>query len=216
MSKFGHIYVSWRKGAGHPRHLIGKIKRSVSEGIVFEYLPANLADAKRDGFSAYTEFPDFEKKYTQGVVETFGQRIIKSERVDIQPFYNFWKIEPEKKLDPLYMLAMTQGWVPTDNFEFLADFQPTKDLSFVTDLAGVTSLQLKPGIVNVGDTLSYFRDSENKYDQKATTVYKGDLFIGYIKKIHNKVFCSGRVLKLKVRAIDQNGVIRRIFVSVTS
>lgn len=209
------MYLSWRKGAGHPRHLVGRIKRSVSEGAVFEYIKENVEAARQDGFSPYTEFPDVQKKYTHHVLEIFGQRLTKSERADIAPFYGFWKIEPEKIGDPLYMLAMTQGWVPTDNFEFLADFQPTADLAFVTDLAGLSVLKLPVGSVRVGDTLIYERDFENEHDGQATKIFKDGLYVGFVKKIHNRVFCqSKKTLSMKVQAIDQNGVIRRIFASV--
>ena len=215
MSRFGHVFLSWRKGVGHHRHLVGRIKRSASEGVVFEYIEENLEAAKQDGFSPYTEFPDVQKKYTKNVLETFAQRITKSERTDIAPFYAFWKIEPEKLDDPLYMLAMTQGWVPTDNFEFLADFQPTVDLFFVTDIAGLSDLKLPVGIVSIGDTLTYKRDIGNEHDRSATRIYKGDTYIGFVKKVHNRVFCqTKRPLELRIEAIDQNGAIRRIFVSV--
>ena len=79
MLKFGHVYLSWRKGIGHPRHLVGRIRYSATKGASFQYFPQRIKEAEKDGFSPYTEFPDTTKLYETGVLESFGQRIIKSE-----------------------------------------------------------------------------------------------------------------------------------------
>ena len=216
MVKFGHVYLSWRKGIGYPRHLVGRIKRSATKGTTFQYFPKRIREAEKDGFAPYTEFPLIDKVYGEGVLESFGQRIIKSERADSKPFYDFWAIDLKRKSDPLYMLSMTQGWIPTDNFEFLADFQPTKDLYFITDIAGLTEKALEPGLVKVGDVLEYKHKQSHPKDGYAVEVYKDNLMIGYIKKVHSKVFYESKSqLKLVVKSIDQNGVIKRIFVAVS-
>ena len=106
---------------------------------VFSYIKKNIQLAIQDGFSPYTEFSDVAKTYSDNVLDIFGQRLMKSERADIQSFYDFWEIKPEFKADKYYLLAHTQGMVTTDNFEFLADYKVRKDLSFVTDLANVRS-----------------------------------------------------------------------------
>jgi hypothetical protein len=49
------------------------------------------------------------KEYTENVLEIFGQRLTKSERSDIQKYYDFWEIEPENKEDKYYLLSHTQG-----------------------------------------------------------------------------------------------------------
>jgi len=212
--KFGHIFLSWRRGSGFARHLVGRIKKSATNGVTFEYLRNNVLEAVKDGFKPYTEFPDLEKVYSKGVLESFGQRLIKTERSDSQAFYDFWAIDPKKRGDKLYMLAMTQAWIPTDNFEFLADFQPSPDLIFVTDIAGLTDQALKPGIVKIGDVLSYSKNPDHPNDTLAVEVYKKDLKIGFIKKVHSGIFYKTRG-NLKVQSIDQNGVIKRIFVRVS-
>jgi len=142
---------------------------------------------------------------------------MKSERADIQSFYDFWEIKPEFKTDKYYLLAHTQGMVTTDNFEFLADYKVRRDLSFVTDLASVRSRNLQPGSIKIGDSLSFVTEPENEFDKYAVKVYKGDIQVGYIKKIHSRVFFpqSARNLKIKVKALDQNGIISRIFVKIS-
>ncbi|HCY39927.1 MAG TPA: hypothetical protein DHV48_00970 [Prolixibacteraceae bacterium] len=217
MKSIGNIYLCWRKGQSHRRHLVGIIRRNATEGVRFSYIKKNIQAAIQDGFSPYTEFPDVEKIYTDNVLDIFGQRLMKSERTDIQSFYDFWEIKPEFKTDKYYLLAHTQGMVTTDNFEFLADYKVRKDLSFVTDLASVRSRKIMPGSIKVGDFLTFETEPENEFDKYAVKVFKDGIQVGYIKKIHSRVFFPGSAknLKIKVKALDQNGIISRIFVKVS-
>lgn len=216
MKEIGHIYLSWREGLGKRRHIVGVLKRNSSLGVRFTYLKDGVDGAKNDGFSPYTEFPDLDKVYTENVLEVFGQRIMKSERSDISDFYDFWEIDTKFKDDKFYLLAHTQGLNPTDNFEFLADYNPTKKLCFLTDLASLSSLKLPANTLKTGDILTYKLESNNVYDDKAVKVFKDEMEVGYIKKIHSRVFYkqSSTILNLKVKAVEQNGVIKRIFVKV--
>jgi len=216
MKEIGHIYLCWRKGLGERRHIVGILKRNATDGVRFSYLPKGVEKAQKEGFTAYTEFPDFGKTYNGTALEVFGQRIIKSERSDINDFLAFWEISPKYKNDKYYLLARTQGLNPSDNFEFLADYNPIKGLCFMTDLAGLSKLNLPKGTLNVGDELLFEKEPNNEFDKYAVRVsFKGQP-VGYIKKIHSKVFykAGGENLKIKVKALDQNGVIKRIFVKV--
>jgi hypothetical protein len=216
MKEIGHIYLSWREGLGKRRHIVGVLKRNATLGVRFSYIKKGVDAAKKDGFSPYTEFPDFDKEYTENVLEVFGQRIMKSERSDISDFYDFWEIDTKFKEDKFYLLAHTQGLNPTDNFEFLADYNPNKSLRFLTDLASLSTLKLSADSIKTGDILTYKLESENEFDDKAVKVFKGDKEVGYIKKIHTRVFYKqkGSILKLVVKAVEQNGLIKRIFVKV--
>lgn len=215
--EFGHIYLSWRRGSGHRRYIIGVLKSSSTKGVSFQYLADAVEKAKEEGFLAYTEFPDLTKTYTNNVLDIFGARLTKPERSDISDFYNFWEISAHQKDDKFCLLAHTQGFLPTDNFELLADYHSVSNLKFLTDLAGVTHLQLKPDTLVVGDELRFEKEYTNPKDNKAIKVFKDDLEIGYIKKIHANVFhkSGGENLKIKVKAIDKNGVIKRVFVKVS-
>jgi hypothetical protein len=216
MKEIGHIYLSWREGLGKKRHIVGVLKRNSTLGIRFSYIKKGVEDAIKDGFSPYTEFPDFDKEYAENALEIFGQRIMKSERSDISDFYDFWEINTKFKDDKFYLLAHTQGLNPTDNFEFLADYNPKKDLRFLTDLACLSKLKLSADSVKSGDILTYKLESDNEFDGKAVKVFKGEYEVGYIKKIHSRVFYKqkGSIVKLVVKAVEQNGVIKRIFVKV--
>ncbi|WP_439490635.1 HIRAN domain-containing protein [Algoriphagus sp.] len=217
MKEIGHIYLCWRKGLGERRHIVGVLRRNATDGVRFSYLKKGVEKAKQDGFNSYTEFPDLSKEYNGSALDVFGQRIMKSERSDINDFLSFWEISPKYKDDKYYLLARTQGLNPSDNFEFLADYNPIKDLCFLTDLAGLSKLNLPKGSLKVGDELSFELEPNNPYDEFAVKVgFKGQQ-VGYIKKIHSKVFykSGGEKLKIKVKALDQNGIIKRIFVKVS-
>ncbi len=216
MKEIGHLYLCWRKGQGERRYIVGVLKKNATEGVRFEYLKDGVEAAKKEGFAPYPEFPDLNKRYSENVVEIFGQRIIKSERSDIQDFLDFWEVERKYKDDKFYLLAHTQGLSPTDNFEFLADYNRIKSLKFSTDLAGLSVLKLPAGELQKGDILSYELDKRNKYDLHAVKVYNGNTFVGYIKKIHSRVFYkkgTGRFI-LTVKAVEQNGTIKRVFIRV--
>ena len=214
--KFGNIYLAWRKGAGKRRHIVGVLKQTAIEGVRFSYFK-DLDKASEEGFVTYTEFPKTNEIYTKEVLNIFSQRLIKAERADIGDFLRFWEIDEKMLDDKLYLLAHTQGLSPLDNFEFLADFNPVKKLCFVSELAGLTHLQLSPFSVKTGDKLRFEYEPSNEKDIFAIKVFKDTLFIGYIKKVHNKVFHkkNGSKLKIAVKAVDFNGVIKRVFIRIS-
>jgi hypothetical protein len=214
--EFDKIYLSWRKGQGSRRHLVGKLEHTTNDKFVFAYDVATVERAKKEGFVPYTEFPDITKSYNGNVLDIFAQRLIKSERPDIQQFYDFWEIEPQLITDKFYLLGHTQGLLPTDNFEFLADYKYVKGLHFLTELAGLSHEQISPAALSVGDELRFELEQENAQDEKAVKVFKDSLKLGYIKKIHCHLFhqSSTNKIKLKVKAIDKNGVIKRVFLKV--
>ncbi|MEO5644914.1 MAG: HIRAN domain-containing protein [Bacteroidia bacterium] len=216
MREFGHIYLSWRRGPGHRRFIVGVIKSSATGGTTFSYRSKEIELAKAQGFSAYTEFPELDKIYTENVLEVFGQRIIKSERQDISAFLDFWEIDYKYKEEKLYLLAHTMGLVPTDNFELLADFHPVKNLCFITDLAAVSHLKLSTDLLTIEDELRFEKEPENDYDKYAVKIFRGEHQIGYVKKVHSKIFYSKRSekLKLQVKALEKNGTIKKIFIKI--
>ncbi len=114
-------------------------------------------------------------------------------------------------------MGHTQGLLPTDNFEFLADYNIVPSLHFLTELAGLSKYQLPGHSLNVGDILRFEIDKENEHDSEAVKVFKGSLEIGYVKKIHCKVFHKqgAEKLKLFVKALDKNGRIKKVFIKVS-
>jgi hypothetical protein len=218
VKEFDKLYLSWRAGQGKRRHIVGVLEKHSDDGkFMFKYDNNGIEEAKPEGFIPYTEFTDFSKTYNGNVLDVFAERLIKSERTDIQSFYDFWEIDTQFINDKFYLLGHTQGLLPTDNYEFLADYEPVKGLHFLTDLAAVPLQKIPARTITHGDVLRYELEKNNQYDKYAVKVYKNDKEIGYIKKVHSRVFhkIEEGTLKLTVKAVDQNGIIKRIFVKVS-
>lgn len=216
MKEFDTIYLSWRKGRGTGRYIVGELKHLPDGRFEFTYDQQMVEKAKEEGFKPYTEFPDITKPYNGNVLDIFAQRLIKAERPDIQDFYTFWEIDPAYKDDKFYMLGHTQGLQPTDNFEFLADYNVVNGLHFLTELAGLSTYKLSASTLRAGDILHFRLEDDNDKDPDAVLVYKEELEIGHIKKIHCRVFRKpgAENLKLSVKSVDKNGILKKVFIKV--
>lgn len=216
MNRTGNIYLVWRKGQGSRRIPVGVIKINASNGIRFEYLKKRVVEAVKEGFLPFTGFPDTDKHYTENILDILSQRLVKSERNDLSDYYKFWKIDLDKRRDSLYMLIQTQGLLPIDNFEFLADFNPIKGLNFISEIAGLTNTKVKPDDLSVSDLLRYELDKTNNYDEYAVKLFKNDLFVGYVKLIHSKLFYKSKhTIMVKVHHIEKNGFLKRVFLEIS-
>jgi hypothetical protein len=217
MNEVGRIFLSWRKSVGSSRHIIGVIKKAAAGRVTFEYLQNRLEPAYKDGFVPYTDFPEITNTYVDNVLEIFGQRLTNMDRSDISHYANFWGLDPKFQHDKYYLLAHTQGWLATDNFEFLAEFLPVRNLRFVTDLAGLSKNAEALKILNVGDRLTFKKEPENLFDAKAILIMKDNTKVAYIKRIHNLVFHHPRSssLKVGVKAIEDGVQVRKVFVEVS-
>jgi len=212
-----NIYLAWRKGKGSRRKIVGVIKKNATEGVRFNYLSNGVEEAQKEGFTPYVDFPDTSKVYTDNVLEIFGQRLIKTERPDIQKYLDFWDINPKYQDDKYYLLAYTQGMLSTDNFEFLADFHPIKELCFVSEICGLSHFKVESGTLQVGEILSYELEKNNPKDPFAVKILKGSKILGYVKMVHSKVFHKKikRPLTVRVKSVDQNGSVNRVFIEIS-
>jgi hypothetical protein len=217
MKEFEKIFLSWRKGQGYGLHIVGVLEQTSNGKYTFSYKENGVKNALKEGFTTYTEFPRVDTSYNGNVLDIFAQRLIKSERPDIQNFYDFWEIDPRYKEDKFYLLGHTQGLLPTDNFEFLADYNIVEGLHFLTEVAALSKYKLSTDVLSVGDALQFKLDKGNDHDDDAVKIFKNDEEIGFVKKIHSRVFHKPEAekLKLSVKAIDKNGSIKRIFVKVS-
>lgn len=213
MSEFEKIYLIWRKGQGERRLIAGVLEKTPRDTYVFEYTD----EAKENpDFSPYPEFQDMNKIYEGNVADIFGQRLTKADRPDIRTFLDFWEVDDAFTNDKFYLLGKTQGLVATDNFEFLADYHLNEHTHFLTEVASLSKQPLLRDSVSRGDILRFELEPENAFDKHAVKLYKADLLIGYVKKIHNSIFYKpgAEHLKVQVKAVEQNGFIKRIFIKV--
>lgn len=210
-----HIFLVWRRQPGDRRIKVGILRRSSTQGVIFRYILEGVNEAIKYGFSGFPDFPDIQATYINNVLERFSLRLNDPEREDIDKYYKYWEIEPSHISDRYYVLAQTQGLLPTDNFEFLAEYNPIKDLKFITEICGLSHIELKKDTIKEGDELSWTFE-KNKYDKFAVALYKGKQKLGYVKIVHNKLFYESKYRKFKivVKSVEQNGKISRAFISV--
>ena len=210
-----NITLVWRPGKSHRRIPVAIVKSNVFE-TTFKYLKEGVEEAKKEGFVCFPDFPDTEECHKTNVLKILAQRINDSERSDIQSYYDFWEVPKKAQKDTYRLLAYTQGILPTDNFEFLAEYYGVKGVRFVSELTGLSVNELKEGCIQEGDELKWVPEPENLYDNKAVALYKNDQYLGHVKKIHSHVFylpCSNQ-LKVKVKKVEQNGLITQVLILI--
>ena len=153
---------------------------------------------------------------TRYIESIFSQRLTNNERSDIQKYYDYWEIDPELKDNKYYVLAQTQGLLPSDTFEFIAEYYPVKNLKFTSEICGLTKRRLKPGTLVEGDVLRWELEPNNPYDKYAVKLFKKDKELGYVKAIHCNVFHKSKYkqFEVKVKSIEQNEYISRVFISI--
>ena len=215
MQEFDKIFLIWRKGKGHQRFVIGELFQY--GGIYkYKYLP-KAKELEKEGFTTYTEFQDLNKIYDTNVLQIFGQRLTKSTRPDIKKLYDFWSVDEQKTDDVFYMLGKTQALLATDNFEFIPEYKSGIPLSFVTEVAGLSYHAIPKDYIKVNETLQLEKELTNSYDKDAIKVFAHNKFIGYIKIVHSSIIAKYDLnnVTVIVKSIDQNGIIKRIFVTVS-
>ena len=211
------IHISWRKGKGENRYLIGKLKRLAS-GFTFIYLKEGVEAAKKVGFINYPDFPNvnFDVEYSGDLRGVFSLRLMPATRPDRENYLSFWDAN-NSTYDWFDELGFTQGRLATDNFEFLAEFPyNVKGLRFVTDIASLSHHSLSIDQVSVNDKLKFELETNNPQDPDAVKVFKENNFIGYIKRGHTLFFkkANPNRLQLTVKHIEKNGVVKQLYVSV--
>lgn len=210
------IYLVWRRGRSDRRIKIGRILRNQTEGVRFMYIKEGVNEAVKSGFNMYPDFPNPDIVYKNKVLEIFSQRLTNTERADIQKYYDYWDITPSLKNNKYYVLAQTQGLLSTDNFEFLAEYYPVRNLRFTSEICGLSKTLIPSGSLSQGDVLRWVLEPENPYDPFAVKLYKDNMFLGYVKAVHCKVFHDSKRknLMVKIKSIEQNGHINRAFISI--
>ena len=184
------IYLTWRKGTGFLRHVVGVLCKNENNQYVFKYLDKeNLTKAEFDGFTYYPAFENIERTYEQDVLEIFSRRLIDPNRRDYDKFLNYWCAE-EYKGNNFAILGLTGAKLQTDNFEFIAPHYEIPAI-FYTELTwlqkGDADIQEKfkneDKHENSGK-ITVQAEPDNEVDPKAVEVLYEDKRLGYIKSIH--------------------------------
>ncbi len=204
------IYLSWKSSAEAERFIIAELER-MQNGISFRYLN-EFHEAQKQGLSYFYGFKNADTFTPEETAELLSHRIISPDRPDRVEFLKFW--EASDRTDLFELLAYTQGLSPTDSFEFLADFSdvPLGKLCFVTNLEGSAILKIKSGTLKTGDVLRYERQSKRR--EERISIFSKNIPIGTIKTIHSKVFASRERLLITVKAVEENGYVKKVFIKI--
>lgn len=210
-----HLIVVWRPGRSKSRIPVAIVKSNVF-GTTFKYLQEGVEKAQNDGFVCFPDFPSIQDIHETNVLKILSQRINNSERSDIQGYYDFWEVPDKAKGDAYRLMSYTQGILPTDNFEFLAEYYGTRGIRFVSELTGLTSNPLENDALKEGDELVWIREPYNEYDPYAVALFREGQRLGYVKSIHSKVFYlpNSSSLKVRIKRIEHNGHISRAFILI--
>lgn len=214
---FDKIFLSWRIGKGSSRIMVGVIEKR-SSGVIFRYIKEGVEKASLYGFRGYPGLSLDHNVHEKNVIELFSKRIINFERNDTKWLLDFWEVDESLKGDILYMLAMTQGKMQTDSFEFLASFIPDRGLSFVTDVAAIRYYGFDLNEIREDDCLTFKKELDNPKDDKAVQIYWKEKLIGYVKKGHNEVFWGKHsdTLNIKVKSITNTPSFKELYVIIYS
>lgn len=209
------IILVWRPGRSHRRIPVAVI-RSNAAGTTFQYIQKGVEEAREKGFVCFPDFSDSKDTHHVNVLKALSLRINDSERSDIQNYYDFWEVPEAARQDTYRLLALTQGILSTDNFEFLAEYYGVKGVRFVSELTGLTINKLDTGMIKDGDELEWVREPQNEYDNKAVALYKNGSMLGHVKKIHSRVFYlpGSESLKVKVKKVEHNGHINKAYILI--
>ncbi|PTM03596.1 MAG: hypothetical protein DA405_09910 [Bacteroidetes bacterium] len=212
---FGNLHLVWRKGRGHRRISVGLVKSNATDGLVFQYLPDGVAMAKLEGFQGYPGLTLDKEIQTSNILDVFSQRLLKPERQDVKSYYQFWQVDSDYRANPLRLLAYTQGLLPTDNFEFLADFNPIRGQQFITELAGLSHSQVKLSEVQLGDELHFKKEPDNSRDKYAVAIY-GSRKLGYVKIVHSRIFYKNPKSrpKISIHHIEGKNQVTKLFLKI--
>lgn len=211
MNEVKRIYIAWREG--DQRKLFASIDKGGKDACL-RYILSDQ-EMRVQGIRPLVDFP-CGKEYTKNVLDILSLRLNDPTRPDMEKYYRFWEIPAEKRTDTFYLLAHTQGLLATDNYEFLAEYELTKDLRFISEICGLSQTNIKAEAISIGEKLRWEREPNNGYDPYAAAIYAGDLKLGYVKAVHNRVFATEKAngLNVRVKSIEANGHLGRVFVSI--
>lgn len=211
---FEDVYLGWKSVTSEDRYIIGVISKH-QDKLTFKYILDEVAKASRDGFKSYFDFQHIDRVYNQNVLEIFSQRLTPKSRFKTASVYRFWEISEQILQDRLATIAFTQAMLPTDSFEFLADFKPIKGLSFITDLLGTNSMHIPAKAIDNNDPLTWHHLSGNESLEGQVLVRHDEYRLGFVKKIHSNIFKKYKgSIRIKVHDVEKQETLKRVFIKI--
>lgn len=213
-------YLLWKAVKHTVRLVVGELIEICEGQYMFRYLSGNdLDEAKNLKFSGYPGFPDFDKEYTQNVIEAFSARLPARSRGDFQRFLDYWEIE-DPDISDFDLLSITGGQLQTDHFEFVDPHETKRSAQFLSELAGFVHYAADSLLRSLerGTPLQLEPEPDNKWDVNAVKVLHQGERMGYIKKIHARTISNaikeGQKVFAEIKNSEVNGVVNSILLKI--
>lgn len=183
--------LTWQDPIDRRRCVVGVAEQDPEGRLSFRYLhDDSLAQARRSGFEGYPAFPDFDKVYTNGVLQSFKSRLTSPQRRDFSKYLEYWFVDAAALPTAFQLLAHTGAALPRDEFRFLPVLPTDGVVEFVTELAGSRHYlrDLVPTAskerLAVGQRLVFQPERDNKYDPDAVEVLREQdgVRVGYLMR----------------------------------
>lgn len=182
------LWLIWKDSVSRRRYKIGILTKELSK-YKFNYVNSELDNAKLAGFNYFPGFEDTKKTYESDVLFTnIATRLPNDTRPDYLEILNCYNLE--KDSDEFKILKATRGRTITDNYEFVAAFDPNKVEFDVAGTSHCSDVEKCKNNLRVNEKIYLEHEPENSKDSNAIKVIykeKGNSYhLGYVPRYYSK------------------------------
>lgn len=182
------LWLIWKDPVSRRRYKVGILIREFST-YKFAYVNPELNDAKLVGFNYFPGFEDTKKTYESDTLFTnIATRLPNETRPDYLEILNCYNLE--KGSDEFKILKTTRGRTITDNYEFVAAFDPNKVEFDVAGTSHCDDVEKCKDYLKVNKKLYLEHEPSNPKDPNAIKVIfkeNGNSYhLGYVPRYYSK------------------------------
>jgi hypothetical protein len=201
------LYLAWQDPESRQWYPVGKL---TSVNGIYRFVYTKGAEASKN-FLPFGSMRDLHAVYkSRDLLPLFANRIISKKRPEYRDFLRWLDLQ-EAEVDPLVVLARTEGVRETDSLTVFPCPEPDKEGKYVVHFFshGLRYLpddaRIRIGKLQVGDRLYLMLDPQNRYDGCAIALRTGDptTIVGYCPRYISRDF-------LEILANDPDAVQVRV------
>lgn len=182
------LWLIWKDPKSRRRYKVGILTRDSFE-YKFNYVNPELNDAKLDGFNYFPGFEDTAKTYESDTLFTnIATRLPNETRPDYLEILNCYNLT--KDSNEFEVLKATRGRTITDNYEFVAAFNPNKVEFDVAGTSHSNDLEKCKDYLKVNKKLYLEQEPSNLNDINAIKIiFKengNNYHLGYVPRYYSK------------------------------
>ena len=201
------LFLAWHhlgEKSQRPRRIVGELYKSGSS-ISFRYLrdTEDYKLAEKEGFIGFPAFARSNAIY-EDALDAFTKRIPPRKRADFDRYLSQYGLSANFNGSILSLLGYTGARLASDSFELCPDYSDiTLPADLVIELAGANYHIAEKPLPAEGDTVEFFEEPDNEYDENAIAAYCQQTKIGYISRplthgfseLIKKTKIEGQILK---------------------